>query len=139
MKISVIVLSLLLSLNTFAECLDLSGEYLSSAYGGTVEEIIQTDCDKMTILVKTIETNEIIVRFDWRTDGTLQRNLASDEFIYGIHSKDFFEWNLFDQGRGAVTKAKEYLNEKGDLVRELTLIDRYGYEQYQTKTLRRFK
>lgn len=138
MKISIITLSFLFSLSSYAECLDFSGEYYSDVYGGTIEEIIQTDCENRTTLVKTIDTNEVIIRFEWKTDGSLQRNLSPDEFIYGLHKEDHFTWNLFHQNQGSVTKAQEFLTQDGDLIRELRMINRNGYERFQRITLPKF-
>lgn len=129
---------MLMSLNTFA-CLDYTGEYLSDAYGGVVEEFYQSDCEFRQIIVKTINTDQVILKFDWITDGTLQRNLSNDEFIMGLHKETYFSWSKFNQRTGAITKAKEFLSPNGDIIRELTFIDSYGRERFERKKLRKLR
>lgn len=135
---TLITFILFLSFNTYA-CIDYTGEYFSDAYGGVVEEIYQADCEFRQIIVKTLNTDEVILKFDWITDGSLQRNLSNFEFIMGSHKETYFSWTKFNQRTGAITKAKEFLSPNGDILRELTLIDSNGRERFERKKLRKLR
>ena len=139
-KIFIIITLSLLSLSSFAyDCIDFTGEYLSDAYGGVIEEIIQESCDKRTIVVKRIGTEQVILTFHWITDGRMQRNTSSDEVVSGEHREDHFSWSLFNQTNNTVTRAKEFKLASGDILREMVLTDRFGNNRFVSKTLRQLR